>query len=59
VVLAADGRAEPGEIRDWARTRLAAFKVPRDIRIVGALPRNATGKILKADLRSTAKDGGG
>jgi acyl-CoA synthetase (AMP-forming)/AMP-acid ligase II len=57
VVLAAGGRAGPGEIRDWALTRLAAFKVPRDIRIVGALPRNATGKVLKADLRSAANDG--
>jgi fatty-acyl-CoA synthase len=52
VVLAAGARPEPGEIRAWARDRLAAFKVPRDIHVVGALPRNATGKVLKAELRS-------
>jgi len=56
VVPAAGGRADPGEIRDWARTRLAAFKVPRDIHIVGELPRNATGKVLKASLRSSAAE---
>jgi fatty-acyl-CoA synthase len=55
-VPAAGGRADPAEIRDWARTRLAAFKVPRDIHIVGELPRNATGKILKASLRSSAEE---
>jgi fatty-acyl-CoA synthase len=56
VVPAAGGRADPAEIRDWARTRLAAFKVPRDIHIVGELPRNATGKVLKASLRSSAEE---
>jgi fatty-acyl-CoA synthase len=57
VVLAAGARPEPGEIRAWARDRLAAFKVPRDIHVVGALPRNATGKVLKAELRSVSEDG--
>jgi fatty-acyl-CoA synthase len=31
--------------------RLAKFKVPNDIAIVEALPRNATGKVLKRELR--------
>jgi fatty-acyl-CoA synthase len=59
VVLAAGARPEPGEILTWARDRLAAFKVPRDIHVVGALPRNATGKVLKARLRpdGAAQDG--
>jgi fatty-acyl-CoA synthase len=51
VVLVAEASAGPADIQEWARTRLAAFKVPRDIHIVAELPRNATGKVLKARLR--------
>ena len=35
----------------YCRERLAAFKYPRQITIVPALPRSATGKILKSSLR--------
>jgi fatty-acyl-CoA synthase len=31
--------------------RLARFKLPHDIEIIEALPRNATGKVLKRELR--------
>ena len=34
-------------------SRLAKFKVPNDIAIVEVLPRNATGKVLKRELRLT------
>jgi acyl-CoA synthetase (AMP-forming)/AMP-acid ligase II len=33
-------------------TRLAKFKIPNDIAIIEALPRNATGKVLKRELRT-------
>jgi acyl-CoA synthetase (AMP-forming)/AMP-acid ligase II len=33
------------------RERLANFKVPRDVVLEEALPRNASGKVLKTDLR--------
>jgi fatty-acyl-CoA synthase len=36
--------------------RLAKFKFPHDIAIVDALPRNATGKVLKRELRSQFVD---
>jgi len=36
--------------------RLAKFKVPNDITIVEALPRNATGKVLKRELRTQFVD---
>jgi long-chain acyl-CoA synthetase len=34
----------------WCRERLAAFKYPRRVTLVEALPRSATGKVLKAKL---------
>jgi fatty-acyl-CoA synthase len=34
-----------------ARERLSSFKVPKSVRFVDELPRNASGKILKRDLR--------
>ncbi|BBH71523.1 acyl-CoA synthetase [Actinoplanes sp. OR16] len=37
----------------YLRERLAGFKVPKQYRTVAALPRNAAGKILKRELRST------
>ena len=38
-------------VRDTARRRLAAFKLPKRIEIVDSLPRNAMGKVEKAALR--------
>jgi acyl-CoA synthetase (AMP-forming)/AMP-acid ligase II len=36
----------------WARERMANYKVPRRISIVDTLPTNASGKVLKYELRS-------
>ncbi len=38
------------ELRDHVKRHLARYKVPRDIRFLDELPRNATGKILKREL---------
>ncbi|MFW0783680.1 AMP-binding protein [Gordonia sp. CPCC 206044] len=35
------------ELRDWAKDRLSAYKVPRIVHCVEELPKGATGKILK------------
>jgi acyl-CoA synthetase (AMP-forming)/AMP-acid ligase II len=40
------------QIIAWCRERLANFKVPRSVIFVAALPRNASGKVLKRELRS-------
>ncbi|MGI5328966.1 FadD3 family acyl-CoA ligase [Actinomadura nitritigenes] len=42
------------ELTRWLRERLANFKVPRYFHVVGELPRNASGKVLKRDLRERA-----
>jgi long-chain acyl-CoA synthetase len=39
------------ELIGFARERLARFKCPTGVTIVPALPRNATGKVLRASLR--------
>jgi long-chain acyl-CoA synthetase len=47
---------EPGAMVDtgalvvWAHDRLAAYKVPIDVMLVDALPRNEIGKLLRQDL---------
>ncbi len=54
-VMAADSAVTPSRVRDWCAQRLSDYKVPGDV-IVGTapLPRNANGKIQKAELRSAA-----
>jgi HIP---CoA ligase len=36
----------------WCRERMANFKVPRSVRFVDALPRNASAKVMKFELRA-------
>ena len=42
------------EVIEWSRDQMANFKAPRRVEIVDALPRNATGKVLKFELRERA-----
>lgn len=42
---------DENELRTWCRDRLASYKVPREIRVLQALPRNPTGKILRRELK--------
>jgi len=39
------------DIIDWAREKMAAFKVPRVIEFVDELPKTSTGKILWRKLQ--------
>jgi O-succinylbenzoic acid--CoA ligase len=49
VVLRA--HAEPHELREWVAGRLARYKVPKAIVVADALPRTASGKLLRRELR--------
>jgi fatty-acyl-CoA synthase len=53
VVVAVDPASPPteDEIVAWCRERLASYKKPTSVIVVDALPRNATGKVVKPALR--------
>ena len=48
-------RRAPGadELKEYVRSNLARYKVPRDVHFIDELPRNATGKVLKRKLRES------
>jgi acyl-CoA synthetase (AMP-forming)/AMP-acid ligase II len=46
----------PATIMAFSRERLARFKLPRYIEYVDSLPKTASGKIAKQDLRGAGKD---
>jgi long-chain acyl-CoA synthetase len=52
VVLRAAATATSEELIEFTRTRLARYKCPSSIEFVEMLPRNASGKVLKKDLRA-------
>ena len=47
---------EEQELRSFCRQKLAGYKVPRRIFIEEQLPRNASGKVLKYQLRQKMRD---
>jgi len=51
IVLRNGSPLEFEELRDWARERLAAYKVPSRLLVLEALPRNAMGKVTKPAIR--------
>jgi acyl-CoA synthetase (AMP-forming)/AMP-acid ligase II len=51
VVLSPAATATPDELVEHCRGQLAKFKVPKDVVLIEALPRNPSGKVLKRELR--------
>ena len=51
VALKAGAAAREREIVDYCKEKLAAYKYPRSVSFVDALPKGPTGKILKRELR--------
>ena len=58
VVPRPGAQPDEGAIVEWSRQRMANYKVPRQVVIVGELPTNATGKVLKHRLREVARERG-
>ncbi len=51
VVLESGASADEDEIKKHVKSNLANFKVPREVWFLDELPRNATGKVLKRELK--------
>jgi O-succinylbenzoic acid--CoA ligase len=58
-VVVLRGRESPGDLRTWARARLAGFKVPAEVLTASALPRTAAGKIDRAAVAALAMTASG
>lgn len=50
-IVVAGAETDPADVIEFCREHLAAFKCPRTVDFVSELPRNASGKILKTQLR--------
>ncbi|MFD0514318.1 AMP-binding enzyme [Streptomyces aureus] len=50
VALHPGNEATADELREFVRARVAPYKYPRDVWILDALPKGATGKILKREI---------
>jgi long-chain acyl-CoA synthetase len=54
VSIQPDIAAAPEELIDFCKDRLASYKYPRMIEIMDELPKTATGKLLRRELRGNA-----
>ena len=52
-------KASPQDLQAWCRSRLADFKCPEHVLVVGTLPRDPNGKVLKRRLREAHAGLGG
>jgi acyl-CoA synthetase (AMP-forming)/AMP-acid ligase II len=48
---------DEADIIAWARSRIAAFKAPKSVDVIALMPRNASGKILRRQLRAPYWEG--
>jgi fatty-acyl-CoA synthase len=54
VALAPGAAATPDDLKAHVKAQLAGYKVPRDVVVLDALPRNASGKIMVRELPGAA-----
>ncbi|SEO98993.1 AMP-binding enzyme C-terminal domain-containing protein [Amycolatopsis saalfeldensis] len=50
-------RADPAELVAYCKERLAAYKYPRTVEVLPELPKTASGKILRRELRARGAEG--
>jgi fatty-acyl-CoA synthase len=52
-VVPANGKPSEDELKQYVKSNLAGYKVPREVEFLDELPRNATGKVLKRELQAS------
>ena len=57
IVTADEDGFEVDDLLAHCRARLAGYKVPRHVELIGELPRNAAGKVLKRELVDVTAEG--
>ncbi|MFQ6396481.1 acyl-CoA synthetase [Nocardia sp. KC 131] len=57
VVPGPESKRDAKEIKDFVKSNLARYKVPREVIFLDELPRNATGKLLRKPLIEMVVDG--
>ena len=59
VVLSPGAEPDAEAIIAWARARIAGYKAPKSVDFIDVLPRNATNKVLRRELRKPYWEGHG
>lgn len=59
IVPVAGAAPDPAAVIAWARKRIAAYKLPKSVEFIEALPRNPSGKVLRRELRAPYWEGKG
>jgi malonyl-CoA/methylmalonyl-CoA synthetase len=57
VELRGGGSLDLETLKGWSKDHLAPYKIPRALRVVSALPRNAMGKVTKRDVAALFRGG--
>jgi long-chain acyl-CoA synthetase len=56
VVLKPGSEADPEEIKSYVKARVAAYKYPRRVWLLDALPKGPTGKILRREIKPPSRE---
>jgi fatty-acyl-CoA synthase len=56
VVRSDGGHVDEDAVRDYVKSNLARYKVPREVVFLAELPRNPAGKVVKRELPDTGPD---
>jgi len=52
VVLKESASLDHEQLKQWCEGKMSSYKIPKGLRIIDALPRNAMGKVTKPDLKA-------